>query len=152
MNVPVRTDLASSKERRVEQGLDMSGLCRIFGNSKSRNRDKMRILSKIRAKKSRPSRGGRSAFQKKRKVNYFSSLTSGVGAEGEFVITSGVGAEGRFLNFGSERSEGAFESLVQQKEQELDNKAVVAKASSVNVRVMVVVVFWLLKKWGRITG
>ena len=75
-----------------------------------------------------------------------------MGAEGEFVITSGVGAEGRFLNFGSERSEGAFESLVQQKEQELDNKAVVAKASSVNVRVMVVVVFRLLKKWDRIRG
>jgi hypothetical protein len=100
----------------------------------------MRILAKIRAKKSRPTRGGRSACRKKRKINYFSSLTSG------------VGAEGKFLNAGSGRSAGASESLVQQKQQELDNKAVAAKASSVNVRVMVVVVFWLLKKWGRITG
>jgi hypothetical protein len=127
-------------ERRAEQESDMSGVCRIFGHQKSRNRDKMRILAKIRAKKSRPTRGGRSACRKKRIINYFSSLTSG------------VGADGKFLNAGSGRSAGASESLVQQKQQELDNKAVAAKASSVNVRVMVVVVFWLLKKWERITG
>lgn len=120
--------------------LDMGGLWRIFGDQKSRNREKIRFSRKSEQKKvDLPAEEG--LLVAKRVKNYFSLLTSGAGADGKE-----AGADGKFLNAGSERSGGASESLLQQRLQELNNKAVAAKASSVNVRVMVVVVFRLLKK------
>jgi hypothetical protein len=48
---------------------------------------------------------------------------------------------GKLRNLGNLFKEGAFESLVQQKQQELEIMAVAANAMSVRVRIMMVVFF-----------